>query len=296
MSTADVISSILELEDFASYEQSVYEKYQEVAEREIINNLNLLLSNIIFIQILKDWGAKAAYKSHGFREITIRLKSGKKWKVMSPIFLKAKPKLRRKGRPPKRRKGVLRHLGLELLGIIKKISPALTEICVSMDTLCPSFEVAANALRGIGIEINQNLLQNLTNRFVDLAMNIRVECHSEEIWQKPGIKIQVCVDGGRFRERKTKRGKRKKGNNRQGYHSEWAEPRLLTIILFDENGKKVKSVAPIIDGSANQSIDEFFELVKKHLLGINISEASEIVFCADGGPGIWPRIIVSLMN
>ena len=70
-------------------------------------------------------------------------------------------------------------------------------------------------------------------------MNVRVECHSEEIWQKPGIKIQVCVDGGRFRERKTKRGRRKKRNKRQGYHSEWAEPRLLTISLLDENGKKV---------------------------------------------------------
>jgi len=75
-----------------------------------------------------------------------------------------------------------------------------------MAVLCPSFEVAANALKGIGIEINQNLLQYLTKRFVDLTMNIRVECHSEDVWQKPGNKIQVCVDGGRFRERKSKRG------------------------------------------------------------------------------------------
>ena len=72
------------------------------------------------------------------------------------MFLKAKPK-KKKGRPPKRRKGVLRHLGLELLGIIKKVSPALIYICVSMAVLCPSFEVAAKAMKGIGIDINQNL-------------------------------------------------------------------------------------------------------------------------------------------
>jgi hypothetical protein len=289
MTAAEIINSVLEFDDFGNYEQSVYEKYQEIAEKEIVENIIILFSNTIFIQLLKNWGAKAGYKFHGTREISIRLKSGREWKILSPVFLKAKPK-KKKGRPPKRRKGVLRHLGLELLGIIKKVSPALIEICVSMAVLCPSFEVAAKALKGIGIDINQNLLQNLTKRFVDLAMNVRVECHSEEVWQKPGIKIQVCVDGGRFRERKAKRGRRKKGDKRQGYHTEWAEPRLLTIILLDENGKKVKSISPIIDGSGNQDIDEFFDLLKKHLLGINIDEASEIVFCADGGPGIWPRI------
>jgi len=60
--------------------------------------------------------------------------------------------------------------------------------------------------------------------------------------------------------------------------------------LLDEKGKKIKSISPIIDGSGNQDINEFFDLLKKHLLGININKASEIVFCADGGPGIWPRI------
>ncbi len=62
-----------------------------------------------------------------------------------------------------------------------------------MAALCPSFEVASKALKGIGIDINQNLLQNITSRFVDLAMNVRVECHSEEVWQKPGIKIKDRV-------------------------------------------------------------------------------------------------------
>jgi hypothetical protein len=154
---------------------------------------------------------------------------------------------KKKGRSPKRQKGTVRHLGLELLGIIKKVSPALIEICVSMAVLCPSFEVAANALRGFGVEMNQNLLQNLTQRFANLAMSVRVDCFADEVWQKPGIKILICVDGGRFRERRTKRGKRKKGQKRQGFHSDWVEPRLLTISQFDENGKKIKSISPIID-------------------------------------------------
>jgi len=164
----------------------------------------------------------------------------------------------------------------------------LVEICVSMAVLCPSFEVASNALKSLGVEMNQNLLQNLTYRFADLAMMIRVDCHAEAAWEKPGIKILVCVDGGRFRERRAKCGKRKKGQKRQGFHSEWVEPRLLTISQFDENGKKVKSINPIIDGSCG-SMTDFFDLLKQHLAQINLNEASEIIFCADNGPGIWTR-------
>ena len=288
MTADDKIASILGAGNFAEYEQNVYEKYQEMAEREIVARLNSVLSNVDLLKILKQWGAQCACRFLGYREITIRLKSGQQWKIQSPVFLRANPKKKR-GRASKRQKGVLRHLGLELLGIIKRISPALIEICVSMAVLCPSFEVAANALRGFGIAMNEHLLQNITMRFAGLAKNVRIECNGDSVWQKPGNRILICVDGGRIRERCPKRGKRKKGQKRQGYSTDWFEPRLLIISQFDQDGKTIKSVSPILDGSCG-SIDDFFELLKQYLLSINLDEASEIVFCADGGKGIWPRI------
>ena len=288
MTVDDVINSVLGSDSFQEYEQNVYEKYQVTAEREIIDKLNALLSDAVFLTILKQWGARCACRFIGYREITIRLKSGLECKVHSPVFLRAKPKKRR-GRLPKRQKGALRHLGLELLGIIKRISPALIKISVSMAVLCPSFEVAANALRGMGITMNEHLLQNITMRFARQAKNVRIECNGDAVWRKSGIKILICADGGRIRERRKKRGKRKKGQKRQGYHTDWSEPRLLTISQFDEDGKKIKSVSPIIDGSCG-SQDDFFDLLKEYLLWINLDEASEIIFCADGGKGIWPGI------
>ncbi len=288
MTVDDAITSVLGTDNFAEYEQNLYEKYQEMAEREIIAKLNALLSSALFLKILKQWSAQCACRFFEYREITIRLKSGRQWKVWSPVFIRAKPK-RKRGRSPKRQKGALRHLGLELLGIIKRISPSLIEICVSMAVLCPSFEVAANALRGLGITMNEHLLQNITLRFAGLAKNVRIECNSDAVWQKPGIKILICVDGGRIRERCAKRGKRKKGQKRQGYSTDWFEPRLLTINQFDEDGKKIRFVSPILDGSCG-SMDDFFELLKEYLLSINLDEASDIIFCADGGKGIWPRI------
>ncbi len=287
MTVDSVITSVFDTEDFSQYEQKIYEKYQEIAEHEIIIKLNELLSNPLFLLLLKQWSGQCACRFLGYREITVRLKSGKRWKILSPVFLRAKPK-RKRGRAPKRQKGALRHLGLELLGILNQTSPALIEICVSMAVLCPSFEVAANALRGLGITMNEHLLQNITFRFANLAKSVRVECNSDDAWQKPNIKLLICVDGGRARERCPKPGPRKKGQKRQGYYTEWFEPRLLIISQFDEDGKKIKSVSPIIDGSSG-SLEEFFELLKKYLLSINLDEASEIVFCADGGTGIWPR-------
>ncbi len=168
------------------------------------------------------------------------------------------------------------------------MTPALAQICVSMAVLCPSFEVASNALKGLGTEMNQHFLQSVVHRFADLALPIRVECHADDVWHKPGMNILVCVDGGRVRERRKKRGKRKTCQKRQGFYSDWIEPRLLSISQFDEKGKKIKTISPIIDGSCG-SMDDFFELLKNHLAHINLSEASQIVFCSDNGPGIWCR-------
>lgn len=288
MTVDGAIISFLGTAHFAEYEQNVYEKYQEMAENEIIAKLNSLLASVVFLKILKHWAAQCGCRYLENRQITVRLKSGRPLKIESPVFLRAKPKKKR-GRSPKRQKGALRHLGLELLGIIKRVSPSLMEICVSMAVLCPSFEVAANALRGLGVAMNEHLLQNITIRFAGLARSIRVECNGDAVWQKPGIKILICVDGGRIRERCVKRGKRKKGQKRQGYSTDWFEPRLLTISQFRQNGQKIRTVSPILDGSCG-NLDDFFELLKEYLASINIDEAAEIVFCADGGKGIWPRI------
>jgi hypothetical protein len=92
MAVADVVIEILGTDSFADYERSVYDSFQEKAEHEIINTLNTLLSSVAFLMVLKAWAARCGCKFHGFRDVYIRLKSGRKWKIRSPVFLKAKPK------------------------------------------------------------------------------------------------------------------------------------------------------------------------------------------------------------
>ena len=86
------MTEMLKTDSFADYERSVYDSYQEKAEQEIAHTLNALLSSVASFKVLKEWSAKCGFKFHGFREIYIRLKSGRKWEIHSPVFLKAKPK------------------------------------------------------------------------------------------------------------------------------------------------------------------------------------------------------------
>jgi len=285
---ANPIKSVLGTPSFANYEREIYQKHQENAECEIVESIDNLFQNLAFMVILKQWAGCSAFHFHGWRYINIRLKSGRQWRILSPVFLKAKSKVRKRGRIPNRRKKVLLHLGLELIGIFERASPALTELCVHMAAICPSFEVAAQSLKNFGVKMNPRFLRQMTLRFGSAAIKHRVNCHANENWKKSGLRIQVCVDAGRARERRTKRGKRAKGLKRQGFHSDWIAPWLLTINTFDENGKIVKDVPAIIDGSC-EKINEFYDLLEQHLRAINIEEAIEIVFCADGGCGIWPR-------
>ncbi|MDQ6979169.1 MAG: ISLre2 family transposase, partial [Mariprofundaceae bacterium] len=57
------------------------------------------------------------------------------------------------------------------------------------------------------------------------------------------------------------RGRRKNGQKGEGYYTEWFEPKLLIITQFDQDGKKIKSVSPILDGSCG-GIDDFLNCSK----------------------------------
>ncbi len=285
----EVVSSALGSESFSAYERKVYEKHQKAAEEEIARTLKALLSNFALLSLLLDWAKTNNFRLKEFRSVGIRFRSGRKYELPSPVFIERPPAERPRGRPPKRRKKVLRHLGLELLGLGDKVSPAFREACATSAALCPSFEVASSALAALGVEAGPNLIRNVVYRFADEAMPLRVECQAGDEWRGPGLRILVCVDGGRARERLNRKARRRKGRKTRPFRAEWFEPRQLVISQFDEEGVKSRDVVPILDGSCGD-INAFFSLLKSHLTAINLKEAAEIVFCADGGKGLWPRI------
>ena len=60
--------------------------------------------------------------------------------------------------------------------------------------------------------------------------------------------------------------------------------------MFDEQGNALKKVQSLCDGKFDGALDDAFERLKTYLQQINLEQAQEIVFCADKGNGLWPRI------
>jgi hypothetical protein len=100
--------------------------------------------------------------------------------------------------------------------------------------------------------------------------------------------VVISSDGGRLRLRETKRGpKTKKGRRR--YTGAWREPKVLIVYVVNAEGKRDASFAPVIDATL-KGPDAVFALLRTYLQRLNITEADQVLFIADGAPWIWKRV------
>jgi hypothetical protein len=61
------------------------------------------------------------------------------------------------------------------------------------------------------------------------------------------------------------------------------------IYATDEHGKLDLEFPPIIDGSLG-SCDQLFRLMQGYVKALNVKEAANILFIADGAAWIWRRL------
>ena len=216
----------------------------------------------------------------GVEKVRVLTKSGQEITVLAPYF-------RRKGKRRFKRRHPGVYPGLVLLGIYGRCSPTLlSEVSLFVAAL-PSLEEARNILFGMGINLDIKTIRTIAYRFSRTARFIQQETvvPLEDI---SGRRVVVSCDGGRVRIRTTKRGpKTKKKRNR--YKTEWREPKLLIIYVVDANGRKEQTFLPVIDGTM-QGPDALFTLLGRYLEQLNIGQADQILFVADGAPWIWNRI------
>ena len=103
-----------------------------------------------------------------------------------------------------------------------------------------------------------------------------------------GRRVVISSDGGRLRLREAKRGaKTKKG--RQRSTGAWREPKVLIVDVVDAEGKREASFAPVIDATL-QGPDAVFALLRPYLQRLEITQADQRLFIADGAPWIWKRV------
>lgn len=211
--------------DFAAFEQEVNELIQQVCTVIAAIKLTEILTSADFLTNLKQLGGRQGLRFKEYRTVTVYLATGKTMLIPTPYFVKAKPKRGRKKQGPNGR-GC--HLGLAVLGLIGRSSSILVSEVVKMAVLCPSLEIAREMLVGRGIAIDVSTIRRFCRQLGEEGMRFRGQVSLAGDEDLQGLTVVIGVDGGRLRERCPKRGRKKKGQKRQGYTGEWREPKLFT--------------------------------------------------------------------
>ncbi len=159
-----------------------------------------------------------------------------------------------------------------------------------MALLCPSFEVAKDVLAEQGLQVNVKTLRRYCQLIGAEGMKWRglMSLDGTETLEK--VTVVVGIDGGRLRERKRKPGRWKKGQKRQGFYTEWREPKLFTIYFLDAQGVVMREIAPLHDATMRNH-EAAFSLLEQYLSALPLEQAEKLVFCGDGAPWIWSDVV-----
>jgi hypothetical protein len=218
-------------------------------------------------------------KDFGYRPVIVHFLGGCQIEVMARYWCRSQAASE---------KGKGSYFGLVLLGVCDRCTPALASEVAQLAAALSSFEDAQARLRQMGVELSIRRIANVAYHFAQRARS-RQELDGMGIeGSLAGKRVVVSTDGGRLRVRKNKRGqKTKKGRSR--YHTDWREPKLLVIYVVDEKGRLAREFAPVMDGTL-KGPDEVFRLLEFYLHELQIDQAKEVLFIADGARWIWKRV------
>jgi hypothetical protein len=181
---------------------------------------------------------------------------------------------------------------LDQLGISGRSTPALRLLVSRAVCEANSVEAARDLLAGGGVEVDHKAALRLTYMVCDDALRARQEAvrtttMGNDEGAFAGRRIAVAVDGGRVNIRRRVAGRPRKGG-RKHFETDWREPKVLTIYVIGEDGRRDRSVPSVIDGTLGDA-DAVFALMRYHLLRLGAHRAEELVLIGDGAPWIWNR-------
>lgn len=218
-------------------------------------------------------------KDFGYRPVTVQFLGGLEVELMARYWCRGQAQAGR---------GKGSYLGLTLLGVYDRCTPALASEVAQLAAALSSFEDAQARLRQMGVNMS---IRRITTVAYDFAQRARSQQELEGMGiagSLAGKRVVISTDGGRLRIRKNKRGqKTKKGRSR--YRTDWREPKLLVIYVVDEKGRIAREFSPVMDGTL-QGPDAVFRLIEFYLSQLQISQAAEVLFIADGARWIWQRV------
>lgn len=242
------------------------------------------------------------YVNQAFKEVSITLIGGVEVRFQT-LYTLARPRTRRRGpKRPRGKRGTSRGQGfypvLTLLGIRDGVSPLVRCQVTQAATQLPSFEQAVPFVAWLGLDFSTRRIRRISEAFCRTGLAAR----SEQMAQiaagmvspggaLAGKRVAIGADGGRINIRQTRRKGRKRKSGWPGYDTDWTEPKLFTISILDEHGKKLTGVdVPVgADGTLN-GIDAFLKMLHLSLHTLGISQAEVVVLLGDGAHWIWDHI------
>lgn len=275
---------------FADVEQEAHAAARRLADDIVAPVLRTILADVAFqAQCLAGAHSVGAYRSKGFKETSVTLLGGNSYPIRTQYLLPPS-----KGRRSRRRPNVGLWPCLVALGIWWQSSPALASETARQIADSCSFRDGLEALKRRGIDLGYKRTLALYQRFSQRAAEQRDAWVEEMVnagWSETGpLKgktVLVSTDGGRCRERRAKRGRRR-ANGHHRYNTPWREPKEIVIYVLDDEGRPDRQWLPIYDGTMGDCDDIFF-MLWAYLGALGVHEAKQVIFVADGAKWIWHR-------
>ena len=189
-------------------------------------------------------------------------------------------------RAGKRSAGV--YAGLVILGIYDRCTPALAAEVSLLAAMLGSLHEAQDVLANRGVALDTKAVRTLAYRYAARARLVQQVEHTAFEDTVAGRRVVISSDGGRLRLRENTRGpKTKKGCQR--YTGAWREPKVLLVYVVDAEGKRDTTFVPVMDATL-KGPDTVFALLRSYLQRLEITQADQVLFLADGAPWIWKRV------
>jgi hypothetical protein len=303
---SDLLPQLLKLSDdfvkqgdarqFFNFELELHKQALQFSDRVTEQALLEKIYNPDLIeQAIKQYQAKGFHVHSRKKSTTVQLYGGKtvsiKTVYMSPAKKNKKGRRRGVGRRGRKGKGV--YPVLKMLGIAHQASPALQNE-TTLSALNNTFAEATENLERHGVALSEKRVRTISENVGAAALQERAtkieqfdngQLAADNTFA--GQNVVVAIDGGRTRTRQAKTGKKKKGQKRQGFYTDWKEPKLFTIYATDDEGKKLnQKIRPFCDGTT-KGRDAFKALLKMSLFQTGVPQAKHITFIGDGSDWIW---------
>jgi hypothetical protein len=189
-------------------------------------------------------------------------------------------------RAGKRDAGV--YAGLVVLGIYDRCTPALAAEVSLLAAMLGSLEEAQDVLAHRGVALDTKTVRTIAYRYAARARLEQPGNNAAFEDSVAGRRVVISSDGGRRRLREIKRGP-KTTKGRQRYTGAGREPKVLLVDVVDAEGKREASFAPFIDATL-KGPDAGFALLRSYVQRLEITQADQVLFIADGAPWIWKRV------